>query len=323
LQFFSDYKKHVESRGHTNQLIADSRSIKIKTYFLYTGYSCLGIGLFVFFSLLLFDAVSFEYYVLHSSIVAHLRDLTSLGISTKLFLVTRTLHALPITATLLISDMVPALVYNHVAIHIKSVQAELDSLFRARLCKTSESGWGTIDVNEDEQDLCSIKSVVHVSMTLSSHKSGTKNIASSVKTIFTYYDSIRSMIIRADSVFGFYVLLNHGIHFFTICTLVYTLFYNLKANSQLFDIVFCFPVLAFFLIRFIVSVLLTSAVHWSASQLRSTLAYAQTQLDETLEENERRVIDNFLDRVTNDQMVASPLGLYAITPSLLLKMLNC
>jgi len=143
-----------------------------------------------------------------------------------------------------------------------------------------------------------------------------------------YYDSIRSMIIRANSVFGFYVLLNHGIHFlYTICTLVYTLFYNLKANSQIFDIImFCFPVLiAFFLIRFIVSavLLLMSAVHWLASQIRLTLAYAQTQLDETLEENERRVIDNFLDRVTNDQMIASPLGLYVITPSLLLKMLNC
>jgi hypothetical protein len=89
---------------------------------------------------------------------------------------------------------------------------------------------------------------------------------------------------------------------------------------------FCFPVLiAFFLIRFIVSavLLLMSAVHWLASQIRLTLAYAQTQLDETLEENERRVIDNFLDRVTNDQMIASPLGLYVITPSLLLKMLNC
>ena len=83
---------------------------------------------------------------------------------------------------------------------------------------------------------------------------------------------------------------------------------------------FCFPLLAFFLIRFLVSVLLISAVDKSASQLRSTLAYTQTQLDDTLEKHERRIINNFLSRVTSDHVVASPLGLYTITPSLLLKM---
>ena len=205
LQFFSDFKTQVEIHGRQNQIATDSHeSIKIKTYIIYTGYSCLGFGLLVYYSIFLFDIMQFEHYVSHSSVVAHFRDLTSLGISPKFFLASRTLHTLSIIASILISDMVPALVYNHAAIHIKSLQAELDSIFRSRLIKSSERT--SIDI-KDQQELCGIQSMVNVSITLpAGHSKSKKNIANSVKTLLTYYDSIRSIVIRADSTFGPYLL---------------------------------------------------------------------------------------------------------------------
>lgn len=311
LQFFEDWKK-LEDQTNFNQITANNgQFLKIILMIINIGYSCVAFCLFLHFALLLFDVFSFEHYMLNSSIVAHVRGLSSLGIPVKLYLTCRTLEALPISNSIMISDMVPSVVYKHAAIHLRALESKLGTILNERLTERSAGVW--------QNKVTAVGLYGDGPVT----DSNSKLTADYLNHLLIHYDTIRSLVIRADNIFGPHIIFNHGLHFFTICTLVYTLLHDLKGNAHsMADIYFCLPFLFVFLVRFFVCVLLMSSVHQSIVQLRSTLAYAQTQIDQWLNEHERRILDNFVNRLANDKLAASPLGLYTINHSIFLKMLS-
>ena len=314
LQFFQDWKQ-MEHQAVLNRFLADDRdNKKIKIF-------CLGFIMF-FVSLLIFLVTIFSFFfedinennsiIRHGGLILEHYNYTAAGIPLKYFLFFRFAYIIVMLVFYLISDVTPACVYLHAAIHIQTLKPEIGKIVSRKL----------FIIGNQSSNEVSLQVELGTSAKLVSGPLRELSIDNKLKQAFSHYDNVSSLVNRADSLFGPLFILNQGLLFFVICALSYSLIYSLKGIQNGIDLIICSILLIFYLFRIIGSVTLMSTVQTSVNQLRSTLATAQFGANEFLTKTERQIIKYFLNRLDHDQLAASPLGLYKINPPILLSMLS-
>jgi hypothetical protein len=106
------------------------------------------------------------------------------------------------------------------------------------------------------------------------------NERTDLQQVWYRYEILRGLVKRADSLFGPMMIFNHGITFFIICALLFTLmanFRHLSVNDAILDslgLIGC-------LYRMISSVSLMSRLHGTAEPLRTSLLCLQGKMTMT------------------------------------------
>ncbi len=128
------------------------------------------------------------------------------------------------------------------------------------------------------------------------------------------YDSIVHLVSRADQLFGHVVIFSQFLSFFVICSLTTVLIRG--SNNPEYVVTFPY-ILVVFTLRLVWPIFMISKLHGSAARLRSSvLSFHCTS------SSKEKAIKTLLIQLQDDKLAASPMGLYSITPSLMLSILN-
>lgn len=143
-------------------------------------------------------------------------------------------------------------------------------------------------------------------------------IEKETRRISQLYDSLVKLVFRADHLVGPIVILNQGLTFIVVCAITSFLVNNTNRNDTLLVV---YLILSVF--RLVWPILLASKLNTSASRLRAAVLSFQSKSHyKDFLYQERKAVRYFLDQLQSDQLAACPSGLYKITPSMLLVMLN-
>ena len=144
-----------------------------------------------------------------------------------------------------LADLVPSFVYSHAA---TAIHALADAIHQI------ES-----------------KLVTKESMRANEHQELPLRIESDLHSIFLLYEGIRSMVKRADDLFGSIVVFNHGLTFSMIVTFAFSLIFVKEA--LVYNIAMQVVLLIAFIIRIAISLKLMGRLHSSVDPLRYELRY--------------------------------------------------
>ena len=145
-----------------------------------------------------------------------------------------------------------------------------------------------------------------------------------VRHIWSRFEGLAVMVKRANHLFGHLIVAGHGVTLFMVCILLYSILYNLKNYADHEAALISFTAnLVSFAVRLVSCALITSKLHSKAIVLREGLAQSLNRHWDQIPIEDRNVLIAFLGRIQQDSVVvASPLGLYNITASILLSILG-
>ena len=197
-----------------------------------------------------------------------------------------------------IVDLVPAFVYSHSATLISLLCDEIKEMKENAMRlgdPTTSASRLMIDVTE-------------------------KNRPNEMEKIWSKYEAVRELVKRADSIFGPLIISNHGLTFFMICALVFSLFSNTNLQQQINNFVLLFT----FIVRLIMSVQLTIRLPSSGYSLCTALVSLElsTSYWNQMVKRERYMVQAFRSRIEHDRITATPSGLYEIKASLYLTFIS-
>ncbi len=166
-----------------------------------------------------------------------------------------------------------------------------------------------------------------IKMMMEKLEDGNTNICELLEFLWSKYENLRSLLSRADNIFGPLIILSHGLAFFIICTSVYSLLIIVKNPA---DIPTEYPNIKWWIsltlvsqfVRLTVGVSLLSGVERSSKSLLSSVACLSLRRGHASEKEERRIIKAFLRRLETNTLAANPSGFYTITPSIGLTLLS-
>lgn len=194
-------------------------------------------------------------------------------------------------------ETVPSLIFYHAGLEVRILQEEIQDLF----------------LTFDPSSNCAKP------YPLASNSSIFLAVKMRIRHISNSYENLRSLVARANSLFGLQIFLSYAMEFVVIGTLVYTNIYGFRENKihkmlvysiiliiNLFDLVSCN--------------LLTSKIFHASQHLRTVLASLLNRDWDSITKNERDILFALLDCLRSDPLAASPLGLFRVTPSILLNM---
>ncbi len=135
------------------------------------------------------------------------------------------------------------------------------------------------------------------------------------------YDSIVQLVFRANHLFGYFIILSKGLSVFVICCYAPALI-NSSQNNELFHPFGPF-IFSVFIFRLVWPIFMSSKLYTSAARLRSTVLSSKSQanLNDFLP-SEEKAVNFLLTQLQDDKLAACPMGLYSITPSIFLTLLN-
>ncbi|EFX86186.1 hypothetical protein DAPPUDRAFT_98040 [Daphnia pulex] len=208
------------------------------------------------------------------------------------------------------SDLVPSMIYFHLALSLKKTSEFLKEPQNVLDSQTIENNCKNLEVDETN---------------FNSHPSAVKGSQDSNQVIWQkgwlYYEAIRKLINESNSRFGSMLLLNHGAMFFVASSNVFSILRWYRGMSWLLLLVNGMNAVATIL-RFITTILLCSRLYAAGEHLQSNICRFLAVTWFRLKPDERQFFTAFLVRVQDDGIVASPLGLYPIRPSILLALLS-
>jgi len=137
-----------------------------------------------------------------------------------------------------------------------------------------------------------------------------KDIMRQLRSIF---ETISELTDRANRSFGILMILTHIVTSFLVSALFYTILSNIR-EPNLNTLTF-FMGLVSVSTRLVTCTLMSAHVHNSSKRLRVALTIALSR--ETMSPEESNLAAQILSRMKENPLVASPLNLYDITPSLL------
>ena len=230
------------------------------------------------------------------------------------------IHLTPIGFTLtflVLGDLVPSFTYYHAALAVNCLEKNM-----VKFCSNNISNDSVLSVkslaNEQlinqgidcwkrlpEMPPCEPDGYVHL--------------------IWKQYDNIDRMVNRANSLFGTFWVCSQGVIIFMITALLYSVFYYLDDALRMRSVDQILPYLLNFIaltFRLISSTLISSHLYRSAIKFRVTLNHLFNQHWFQLSKPDRELLRSFLLRISTDHLIASPLDLYDITPSILLTVLG-
>jgi hypothetical protein len=146
-----------------------------------------------------------------------------------------------------------------------------------------------------------------------------------IRRVWTRYENVGKMVSRADYLFGSFLVYGQVGNVFCMTILVYSVLYNLGDALKMRTVG---PILSYILIltavvfRFSSSVIISSQLHRSVSQFRTALNDLMSKHWNRITKGDRDLLRSFMWRIQSDPLVASPLGVYKVTPSVLLSVLS-
>jgi len=140
-----------------------------------------------------------------------------------------------------------------------------------------------------------------------------------IRQLSRLYDSIAHLVGRADHLFGHIVIFSQFLSIFVVCSCTPVLLTNSDNNSYRTAPYF----LSLFAIRLVWPIFLSSKLYTSAGRLRASVQSFQSRVDlNDLSNSEEKAVNYLMNQLQNNQLSANPMGLYSITPSILLTILN-
>ena len=229
------------------------------------------------------------------------------------------IHLTPIWFSLtflMIGDLVPSFTYYHTALAVDCLEKNVFKYFSKRFSKGNTLSIKALANKLHNQDVSYCKTLPESSPT---------ELDFFIHMIWSSYDNIDRTVNRANSLFGTFWICSQGMSIFIITTLLYSFFYHLddalktRSFEKILPFVMNFVGLTF---RLISSTLISSHLYQVAIKFRMTLNYLLTKHWFQLRKQDRDLLRSFLARLSTDPLVASPVGLYNITPSILLSVLG-
>ena len=149
------------------------------------------------------------------------------------------------------------------------------------------------------------------------------NIASNFEEIRLKYESASELMKRANRLFGWITVVNHGVTFFIICAELYNVFNTVHKGD--WDTWSSFVFLSVYVARLAISILMAAQLEASSDMMRLALSIVLTSnisRNTAIGADDNKKWEMFLFRLRESPLVARPLGLYQLTPSLLLTATN-
>ena len=200
-----------------------------------------------------------------------------------------------------LSDVVPTFVYFHFARFVGCLEKEaINSL--------AESGSNKLKL-------------AHVSFAFKVDNLSERraDLYSPLRLLWARIENVNTFVLRANSLFGGYMVRGQGMAILLMTIGLYTFLYDLNHNLKnpiAFVTNLLFLVTVAF--RFISCALITAKLHQSVKNLRNILTYQLGRNWGLIKYGDRQLLCSFLERLQYDDIAACPLGLYNITPSILL-----
>lgn len=207
----------------------------------------------------------------------------------------------------LLSDLVPAFVYCHSGYVVRAIQEALQDVFiqTNNQLKPHPS-------SPDEKGTAGPSARTHLDPE-----------GRTLHTIWSKYDSLRLLVQQADFLFGKLIVFDCGVKFFMISVSSYSVLRSIRESTTIDRaIIVSVGIFTAYLVKLIFCTLLQSNLYYSSKKLVLRLAAWQHAHWYNLNLNQRKVMAAFYGQVRKDQLSASPLKLYTITPNLLLTMLS-
>lgn len=191
----------------------------------------------------------------------------------------------------LMCETVPALIFYHAGLEVRVIEEEVKHLFSFVSCPKNTEKASKFE-------------------TL---------FASKVREILNTFENLKTLVARANSLFGIFMFLAYSIEFVIICTMLYSFFHWLQTSKPLAT---CLTVLVVNLYDLVFCTLLTANVYRSSEHLRTVLASLLNRHWDLISKNERDILLVLLGCLRTDPLAAIPLGLYKVTFSVLLTMVS-
>jgi len=245
LQFFADWKT-MELLFLPKDTGPQKKLSKTFVAF-YTGHYIYNFGLLGAASFSLFGNKRRIEHPLTMSDYSQLTEIISVPIL-------NTIHLVAIMVCLvfmLLMDIVPAVVYCNAARAVQFLRDDIDDSMKEK------SGDAQCCNNKEQED-----------------ESCNNNERTDIQKIWHRYETLRGLVKKADNLFGPMMIFNHGITFFIICALLFTLMANFRQLSMNDAILYSLGLIGC-LYRMISSVALMSRLHGTAEPLRTSLLHLQ------------------------------------------------
>jgi len=193
----------------------------------------------------------------------------------------------------IVFDLVPSFVFYHAAKHVEAMETEIKS--------------GIMMDTEGS----------------------TQEVGERIKQIWSRIENLGGLVDRANKIFGPMIILNHGASFFSICCIVYSLFYWIQSQGKVDTATQYAPwqglllyLLTVILPRIIFSISLMSKLKKRSNSLTRTVTKLLAFRCNFSGKEERCNIKAFLSRLNFDGLSTCPSGFYHITPSILLNLFS-
>lgn len=195
-----------------------------------------------------------------------------------------------------LADIIPIFIYYHSAMAVEILINQWESVTNLMLQR-----------GQDQSD----QHLTEIQLAASVFEKETRQIS-------RLYDSIDRIVFRANHLFGHVIILSKGLSIFAICGFVPILF-----KSPLGEYPFLPYTFTVFLFRLIWPILMSSKLYTSVARLRASVLSFQSRADlNSFSLPEEKAVYALLMQLQDDKLAASPMGLYTITPSILLHIFN-
>ena len=148
----------------------------------------------------------------------------------------------------------------------------------------------------------------------------------SILTIWSHYNQVRELTTKADQLFGSLVVTNIGFRFSLICTCAYSALYYVFQNNVTSPVDNSRPVaillstnLVVFIVQVSTNVIFSSNLVRASESLKKVTGDVYQRYWKVMEPETREVLRAFRSE-QEKELVACPLNLFHVTPSLLLNM---
>lgn len=213
--------------------------------------------------------------------------------------VTGTIHIANLAVILLITslcDAVPSIVFYHFGLEVRVLKEEIEQVFTVFKSSKKDYKLSTIGCNS------------------------TEIFSTKLRQLWRYYEKIRKCVERANSLYGVLIFLNHGMKFFVILTMLYSVFHQYKIFPEVAAI--NFAILMGNLFDFTYCTLLNAELYCASERLRAALGSLLSEHWDSIPKDERDVLVIFLSRLQTDPLAANPVGMYKVMPSILLTLIS-
>ena len=208
------------------------------------------------------------------------------------------MNIIVILVLFVLSDAVPGMVFYHIGIETRIILKEFEHLF-------AQVNYSTLPA---PIKFCNDRT----------SRINERKFSNEIRQLIDCFETLRKLCNQSNRLFGVPIAQNHGIKFFIILDMLYSVFYEFKKGSPVLTAGLYFLVFLSNINDLARCILLKTYTYCSSEHLRVTLNSLLHQHWDLISKEDRELIQSFLCQLHTDPLAATPLSLYTITPSILL-----